>query len=140
MVIPMASDICCGDTAPARTIAGISLVMLITVDGTLCCPHSPSSMKSTLSPIACRTSSALFMGGCADMFALVPVTPLPKADINCNAVSLSGTLTPTVPDPAFRLCGTSGFAFKTMVSGPGQNRSASICACSLKSVTSEYAC
>lgn len=41
-------------------------------------------------------------------------------------ISLSGQRTPTVESPAVVLLGTSSFAGKISVSGPGQNRSMSI--------------
>ena len=112
-------------TAPGRSMVGRP-IRLTTVDSRPYLHGPPSIIKSTLPSMSCRTCSAVVGLGLPLRFALGAAMGTPAAFISARAVLFSGMRTATVSSPAVTSSGTMELLLNIMVSGPGQNVSASI--------------
>ena len=77
------------------------------------------------SPSWSKTCCAVVGDTCVKGLALGAASGTPAAAISRRATGCDGTRTPTVSSPPVTTSGTSRRLGKTIVSGPGQNRSAS---------------
>ncbi len=97
------------------------------VDSTPTAHAPPSRISGILSPSPCATCSAVVGLTVPEMLALGAATGRPNAASIFRASGWTGKRTPTVSSPALTKCeiGLSDVFFITIVSGPGQNFSAS---------------
>ena len=95
------------------------------VDSTPTAQGPPSTMPSIFPFISSSTSAAQVQLGRPEVLALGAATGTPASRMTASVTAWSGQRTPTVSSPAVVSLGTTGFRFRIMVKGPGQNRRAS---------------
>src|SRR3954465_10236841 len=120
-----ASATCCAAIRPGRNTAGIPWLISTMVDSIPTSQGPPSTTRSTASPSSSRTCCADVADRRPNRLADGAAIPPPNARNNRCAIGCEGTRTPTVSCPPVTRSLTWAARLNTMVSGPGQNFSAS---------------
>ena len=107
----------------------MSSASVMTVDSTPT-PHGPPSRIAAILPsISRRTCSAVVVDGRPEVFADGAASGTPAVRIRSRASGCDGRRMPTVSSPQETSFGMQPPLGTIMVSGPGQNASASALAC-----------
>jgi len=123
-------------TPPGRRMVGTAPDRSSTVLSTPTVVEPPSMTRSMRPSRSCSTWAACVGLGREKRFALGAAIGMPAAASSARATGCAGTLTATVSSPAVTSSGTERDRGSTSVSGPGQNRKASVRAISGMSATS----
>src|SRR5829696_5967245 len=125
---PASASSCSRGRPPGRRSAGESPDRSTIVDSSPTLLGPPSMIRSTRSPSAARTCAAVVGETDPNRLADGAAIPPPNARRSSRASGCAGTRRPTVSRPPVTASGTRGPRRRMIVSGPGQQASASTCA------------
>ncbi len=117
---PISVSISCRDIIPGRSRRGGETASERTVDSMPTVVGPPSRIRSTRSPRASRTCSAVVGESWPKRLALGAAMGTPASRIKARASGCAGMRIPTVARPAVTMSGTCGRLGSTSVRGPGQ--------------------